>query len=129
MQSRREFLKAAIIGGAGFAVLPWVVEAGTDPWSTLYPQILSRIKPPVFPQKDFEITKFGAKSGGANDSTLAIAKAIEACSTAGGGRVVVPAGEFLTGAVNLRSNVNLYISKEATLKFSTDPKKYPLVRA
>ena len=121
-------MKAAIIGGAGFAVLPWVVEAGTDPWSTLYPQILSRIKPPVFPQKDFEITKFGAKSGGANDSTLAIAKAIEACSTAGGGRVVVPAGEFLTGAVNLRSNVNLYISKEATLKFSTDPKKYPLVR-
>ena len=128
MQSRREFLKAAMMGGVGIAVLPWVAEAGTDPWSTVYPQILSRIKSPVFPDRDFVITKFGAKAGVANDSTSAIANAIDACSKAGGGRVVVPAGEFLTGAVNLKSNVNLYISKEATLKFSTDPKKYPLVR-
>ena len=121
-------MKAAMIGGAGLAVLPWAVEANTDPWTTIYPQILSRIKPPVFPRKDFVITKFGAKAGVANDSTSAIANAIDACSKAGGGRVVVPAGEFLTGAVNLRSNVNLYISKDATLKFSTDPNKYPLVR-
>src|SRR5204862_1698394 len=43
---------------------------------------------------------------------------------AGGGRVVVPAGTFLTGAVHLRSNVNLYLAEGATLKFSTDPEKY-----
>src|SRR5207253_10127781 len=43
---------------------------------------------------------------------------------AGGGRVVVPAGVFLTGAIHLKSNVNLYISEGATLKFSTDPEKY-----
>ena len=117
-----------LVGGAGIAILPRVVKGGTDPWSTEYPQILSRIKPPVFPRKDFAITRFGAKTDGATDSTAAIAAAIGACSKAGGGRVVVPAGEFLTGAVHLSSNVNLYISKSATLKFSVDPKMYPIVR-
>ena len=53
-----------------------------------------------------------------------------ACHAAGGGRVVVPAGEFLTGAIHLRSNVNLFVSEGATLRFSTDPAAYtPLVRA
>src|SRR6478609_7207091 len=128
MQNRREFLKAAVISGAGIALLPLAVEAATDPWTTTYPQILSRIKPPVFPNRDFAITKYGAEAGVANDSTLAIANAIDACSKAGGGRVVVPAGEFLTGAINLKSNVNLHISNGATLKFSTDEKAYlPIV--
>jgi polygalacturonase len=61
------------------------------------------------------------------DNSAAIAEAIDACNKVGGGRVVVPQGEFLTGAVHLKSNVNLYISRGATLKFSTDIKKYPLV--
>ena len=36
----------------------------------------------------------------------------------------LPAGTFLTGAVRLLSNVNLYVAKGATLRFSTDPQKY-----
>jgi Endopolygalacturonase len=128
MQNRRDFVKTLVLGGAGIAILPWVVEASSDPWTTIYPQILSRIKPPTFPDRDFVITKFGAKAGISNDSTSAIAKSIDACSKAGGGRVFIPAGEFLTGAVHLKSNVDLHISKDATLKFSTDPKMYPLVR-
>ena len=92
-------------------------------WDDL-PAILARIKPPQFPAHDFKITDYGAVTGGAADSTEAIRKAIEACHAAGGGRVVVPAGVFLTGAVHLLSNVNLYVSEGATLKFSTDPAKY-----
>ncbi|HEX8499965.1 MAG TPA: glycoside hydrolase family 28 protein [Pyrinomonadaceae bacterium] len=88
------------------------------------PGILARIKPPRFPARDFPITDFGATPGGNSDSTDAIRKAIEACNKAGGGRVVVPAGVFRTGAIHLRSNVNLHISEGATLKFSTDPAKY-----
>jgi polygalacturonase len=58
----------------------------------------------------------------------AINRAIDECSKSGGGRVVVPAGEFLTGAIRLKSNVDLHISKGATLTFSTDPKAYlPIV--
>jgi len=90
--------------------------------------ILERIKPPVFPKRDFDITHYGAAAGGKTDCTYAIRKAIAACFRAGGGRVLVPAGVFLTSAIHLRSNVNLYVSGGATLLFSRDPKHYlPLV--
>lgn len=129
MYDRRNFLKALAVGGAGLALFPkFSFAADDDPWKTVYPQILARLKAPTFPKKDFDITKFGAKPGIENDSTSAIAAAIAACTKAGGGRVVVPPGEFLTGAITLKSNVNLHVSKRATLKFSMDPKKYlPLV--
>jgi polygalacturonase len=128
MQNRRDFIKTFIVGAAGVAILPKLAYSQNDAWATEYPQILARIKPPVFPRRDFSITKFGARPGIANDSTEAIAKAIDACNKAGGGRVVIPKGEFLTGAVHLKSNVNLYLSKGATLRFSSDASKYPIVR-
>src|SRR5438309_6821869 len=87
-------------------------------------RILARIKAPSFPNRDFEITKFGAVPGGEELCTGAIKSAIAACSQAGGGRVVVPAGVFLTGAIHLESNVNLYVSKDATVKFSHNQKDY-----
>ena len=60
--------------------------------------------------------------------SAAIDGVITACHNAGGGGVVVPAGVYLTGAVHLQSNVNLYISKGATLKFSATPADYlPMV--
>ena len=88
--------------------------------------ILARIKAPVFPDRDFPIVDFGAVAGGA-DCTAAIAKAIAAANAAGGGRVVVPAGVWHTGAIHLKSNVNLHVAEGATLKFSTDTAKYPIV--
>ncbi|MEP6945532.1 MAG: glycoside hydrolase family 28 protein [Acidobacteriota bacterium] len=128
MQNRRDFLKTLAIGTAGLTLLPrFTFGLAGGPWDTVYPQIVARIKPPTFAKRDFDITKFGALPGASNDSSDAITKAIEACNKAGGGRVVVPTGEFLTAAVHLKSNVNLYISKGATLKFSTDASKYPLV--
>jgi len=87
-------------------------------------EILSRIKAPQFPAKNFSITDFGAVGDGKTDCTGAINKAISAAHKAGGGRVVVPAGTFLTGAIYLKSNVNLYISQDAVVKFSTDPNHY-----
>jgi polygalacturonase len=88
------------------------------------PKILKRIVAPKFRARDFVVTNFGAVADGQTDSTAAIAKTIDACATAGGGRVVIPAGEFFTGAIHLKSNVNLHLETNATLKFSTDPKAY-----
>ncbi len=76
------------------------------------------IRVPVFPKRDFVITAFGAKPGGEIDNTEAIRKAVAACHKAGGGRVVIPAGLWLTGAVHLKSNVNLHLSEGAVLSFS-----------
>jgi polygalacturonase len=129
MHNRREFLKTLLAGTAGISLLPHLSFGQTgDAWKTEYPKIAARIRAPKFAKRDFPITKYGAKPGITNDSTAAIAKAIDACNKAGGGRVVVPAGEFLTGAIHLKSNVNLHVSKGATLKFATDAKAYmPLV--
>jgi polygalacturonase len=97
--------------------------ATDDPWARL-PGILARIHPPAFPARDFPITDFGAVGDGSTDATGALKAAIEACHKAGGGRVIVPPGEFLTGPVRLLSNVNLHLAAGATLRFSTDPSRY-----
>src|SRR5262245_66061279 len=89
-------------------------------WSQV-PAILSRIKAPTFPNRDFKITDYGAAADGKTDNTEAIRKSIAACNAAGGGRVVVTPGVFLTGAIHLKSNVNLHIAEGATLKFIPDP--------
>lgn len=88
-------------------------------------KILARIHAPEFPARDFAITDFGAKPG--SDCTAAIRAAITACHDGGGGKVVIPPGEWLTGAIHLLGNVNLHVSTGATLKFSTTPTDYPVV--
>src|SRR3989442_6275641 len=133
MTNRRDFMQSIMAGGAGIALsgLANNSVAGVlncplledDPWSQTS-QILARIKAPIFPRRDFPISQFGAVGNGKADCTEAFAKAIDTCNKAGGGRVVVPAGEFLTGAIHLKSNVNLYLAKNSTIKFSQDPKKY-----
>ncbi|MDN3670638.1 glycoside hydrolase family 28 protein [Echinicola jeungdonensis] len=102
-------------------------EKTKDPWDEL-PGILEQIKAPEFQDKTFSITDFGAVADGETDASEAIQKAIEACSMAGGGKVVVPSGEFATGPIHLKSNINLHLEEGARLLFSTDPKDYlPMV--
>ena len=98
-------------------------KASEPEWAAV-PEILARIKPPVFPAHEFSITAYGAAADGKTDCTKAIAKAIGACSSSGGGKVVVPAGEFLTGPIQLKSHVNLHLDGGATLKFMTNPEVY-----
>ena len=98
-----------------------------DAWAQV-PALLARIKAPVFPKRDFEITRYGAAADGAKDCTDAIGRAMAACGQAGGGRVVVPSGVFMTGPIHLKSNVDLHLEAGATLRFVRDPKRYlPLI--
>src|SRR5579859_954667 len=97
-----------------------------NPWGQ-FDEILARIKPPTFPNREFDITQSGAVGDSKIDNTEAFRKAIAACVAAGGGRVIVPKGEFLTGAIHLRSKVNLHLTEGATIRFSRDTSKYPTV--
>lgn len=93
-----------------------------------YKQIESQIKTPEFADRTFDVTKYGAKSDAkAAKNQKAIQKAIDQCSKAGGGKVIVSAGTYLTGALTLKSGVNLVVEKNATLKFAFEPKLYPIV--
>ncbi|MBU6298281.1 MAG: glycoside hydrolase family 28 protein [Alphaproteobacteria bacterium] len=132
MTNRRQLLQASIATGVTTLVPQESLAAakaiaGTSPWD-LAAEIVARIKPPVFPKRDFPITAFGAVGGGAADCTKSIAAAVEACNKAGGGRVVVPQGVWLTGAIRLKSDVDFHLAKGAVVRFNTDPKAYlPLV--
>jgi polygalacturonase len=131
MTHRREFLRAVGAGAVLASPLGSLACRATSGASAprpagrgwdLVPDILARIVPPTFPDRDFDITHFGAAVG--IDCTDAIRRAIAACAAADGGRVVVPAGRFVTGPIHLRSNVNLHVASGATLAFSQDPAHY-----
>lgn len=96
----------------------------TTGWESL-PEILARIEAPTFPDCDFPLEEYGAVGNGQTDCKPALDRAIAACHAAGGGRVVVPAGDWLVaGPIHLKSNVNLYVSPGATIRFSTSPSDY-----
>jgi polygalacturonase len=143
-RSRREFVRTVALGAGAALVAPAlachraVSGAATDAaagsattnamasargWD-MVPGILARIVPPSFPARDFDVTRYGAVGDGRTDCTRAFRDAVAACSAAGGGRVVVPAGRFLTGPIHLRSNVNLHVVRDGTIAFSQDPAAY-----
>lgn len=99
-----------------------------DNWR-LVDKILSNIIQPEFPNREFNVTEFGAKAGNNFDSNPAIQKAIDSLSSLGGGKVIIPNGDFYSnGSIFLKSNINLYLSDEAIINFSTNPQDYlPLV--
>jgi polygalacturonase len=92
------------------------------------PFAMPPMQPPVFPSRVIDIRDHGAiggaVEGGEADCTAAIAAAIAACADAGGGRVLIPPGQWLTGAIHLRSNIELHLSKGASVRFSDDPNLY-----
>ena len=85
-----------------------------------------------FPKQDFTITEFGAtlldkgltEEACVEKNTLAIGRAMQACHDAGGGRVVIPAGEWHTGPIHFLSGCNLYLSEGAKVIFSDNPEDY-----
>ena len=122
--TRREFLLTALLGAqavsrpirgdARVAVL-------ADRWDTA-DAIVSSIAAPRVPDRTFDIRRFGATTTA--DATPAFRAAIDACGRAGGGRVLVPKGRYETGAIHLRSRVELHLEDDATIAFSRDPKAY-----
>ncbi len=144
---RRAIVRGACVSAAGLGIgAPALAAAAssTDPWTRAQGIIGQFSKPLSFPKRDFPITAYGAEAcqavmvdgylahhetgkvstpaPGATDCYAAIAAAIAACSAAGGGRVVIPAGNWLVkGPIVLKSNVNVHLAKGAHVYFSTDP--------
>lgn len=105
-----------------------MVASAQDVWQTKYAEIEKSIQAPAFKGKLYKITKFGASTkASAAVNQKGINAAIEKCSRDGGGKVVVPKGVWNTGAIRLKSHVNLVIEKGATLLFAFDTSLYPLV--
>ena len=107
-----------------FPICSWAEGVKLQPVEVEAPFPMDSVFLCIFPQRDFLITKYGAKAGGKKLNTKAIAKAITACHLVGGGRVVIPKGEWLTGPIHLKSNINLYMEEGAVLRFTDTPSDY-----
>jgi polygalacturonase len=91
-------------------------------------QALPVIQQVKFKNDTTSITRFGAKGDGLFLNTQSINKTIEAVSQKGGGVVLIPSGLWLTGPIELKSNVNLHIKRDAILQFTADFNQYKLVQ-
>jgi polygalacturonase len=144
--SRRGMLKLAAGAGAALA-LPVRAGVSGDPW-LVADAIVNRLKRPMnFPKRDFLVTDFAAapcatrkvkawashddqemlptQAEGAKDCYAAFKAAIDACAAAGGGRVVIPKGDwFCAGPIVLRSNVHVHLQAGAHIFFSQKPEDY-----
>jgi hypothetical protein len=74
----------------------------------------------------FNVLSYGAIADRTTLNTAALQKAIDACAAAGGGTVLFPAGGFLTGTINLKSEVTLFLAPGAVLLASTQIADYPV---
>jgi polygalacturonase len=143
---RRNLMKALPAAGLSFSI-PAVAATAPDPWLQAQAIVDHVSKPLRFRKQDFAITAYGAKTckltkvkawisfeeqdtidtpaAGSPDCYAAIAAAIKACSAAGGGRVVIPAGNwYCAGPIVLLSNVNVHLKAGAHVYFSHNPADY-----
>lgn len=110
-----------------FGIFP-ASATGLDYDSAMRDSILSRITGAAIPERTVNILRYGAKGDGIKDCRKAFGKAMGEAAENGGIHIIVPAGEYyLQGPLNLRSNVCIELEEGAVLKFSPDPKHYPIV--
>ncbi len=146
---RREFIKMASAAGLSLSGIAHAADDGvdTDPWQQAQAIIDGFAKPMAFRAEDFPISAFGAATckvvpttawvsfseeatvntpaPGATDCYAAIKAAIAACHASGGGRVVVPAGNwYCAGPIVLLSNVQVHLKAGAHVYFSQNPADY-----
>jgi polygalacturonase len=138
---RRTLLRLSALAGAGGLALPLLGSqaAAASPAGRLAradrgggmaaadaaaDRIVASVRRPVFPRRVFPVTRFGAAGDGTTDCSAAFRAAIAACHRVGGGHVLVPAGDYLTGPIHLLSNTDLHLASGSTIKFSQDPAAY-----
>jgi|SRR5579859_5324255 len=137
MSVSRRYVLGAGLGLAGSLAAGGTAFAGTVPddgrgcgrglpWREAR-EIVARTRLPWFPHREFDARSYGAVGDGTTDNTAAFAAAIAAANARGGGRVVVPPGTYVSGAIRLLSNVDFHLSAGTTIAFSGDVTKYPTV--
>ena len=83
---------------------------------------------PAAPKLSLNVRDFGATGDGATKDTAALQQAIDRCSVLGGGEVLVPAGNYCTGAIALRSNTLLRLEKDAAIVGTPEFEDYPVTQ-
>ena len=117
---KKLFLSALLLGAA----LMVSAQSKYDHYYTNLPIEIERVQEVKFPATSVNIAQYGAVPDGKTDCGEAINQAIKELSKQGGGHVIVPRGVWKTGPIQLRSNIDLHLSKGATLLFSENKELY-----
>ncbi len=126
---RREFLRSAArsaLAAPVLASLTGLAQEANPPAHHPAPSPASTAR--RGPEVTLNVRDYGATGDGQTKDTLALQQTIDRCAALGGGEVVVPAGNYSTGALTLHSNVALRIEQDATLLGSGDMADYPLTQ-
>ncbi len=92
-------------------------------------EIVDQVQLPVIPNREVSVVDYGAIADGKSDNTEVFKKAIAELSNLGGGKLVVPKGQYLTGPIHLKSHIELHLSEGSEILFKTDPEAYmPMVK-
>jgi polygalacturonase len=127
--ARRSFLKQtgqSLLAVPALSLLPAIAVA--EQTSPPKPGKQNATTPDSRPKLVLNIRDFGATGDGVTKDTAAIQQAIDRCSVFGGGDVLVPAGNYLTGSIQLKSNVVLRFEEGATISGSPDYADYPVTQ-
>jgi polygalacturonase len=122
---RRSFLKSAATGSLGALSVVLGLDKGAAAQQAVRP---SAAKPEQPSKVTLNVRDFGATGNGAAKDTAAIQQAIDRCAVFGGGQVHIPAGDYLAGSIQLRSDVTLRFEEGATLTGSPDEADYPITQ-
>ncbi|SEC59570.1 glycoside hydrolase family 28 protein [Terriglobus roseus] len=114
--ARRTFLKTA---GASLLAMPLLAEA-MDAHAKPAPAAGTNHNVQI------NVRDMGATGDGRTKDTLALQQALDRCALLGGGEVLVPAGDYLTGALQIRSNTTLHLAEGATLNGASELSEYPI---
>lgn len=109
------------------AVLALACARGENSLYEGLPFEMPKVQLPSIPSRSVLLTDFGGVADCSTLNTEAFAKAIDALSEQGGGRLIVPAGLWLSGPITLKDHIELFIDKDAILVFSDDPELYPII--
>ena len=88
---------------------------------------MQRVSRPEIPDRQVDLRDFGGVGDGVTLNSEAFADAVDSLSALGGGRLVVPEGIWLTGPITLKSNIDLHVTPDAVILFSTERELYPIV--
>jgi len=123
-------LRKIVIGGCLLFLSSNALFSGNSTYDYLYKDLaftMQKVQAPEFPATQVSLADYGGVGDGIILNTVAFKNAIQGLSKKGGGKLVVPPGIWLTGPIELKSNINLYLEKGSVILFSQDFNLYPLV--